>query len=309
MKKWMKNFKFLAVFAMAFFMVLALPARSEAASTYKPVNLSNFAKVKVGSYYFWSETQSDYSDKVYVSRYADGSKASLIYTTEKGTGAGQMLTNGTYIWYVQYVSGGTNKIYRCKMNGKSKVKYKTLNTGVGHGVTLLAIRSNKLYYSVFGNKGGKTEIFQLSVSKKNQKQKSLKTAEIAGSNGYRYIYLHSSKSTTAFRVYDIKTKKTKTIKKSASEYVYYSQIHVISDKVYYVTGNNGTYNLYKMNASGSGLKKLASGMEQAPSDIGKITSKSIWFKESANRWWRYDFATGEATRYSGLAEYLEAIGQ
>jgi hypothetical protein len=312
MKKLMSKFKVLTVFVAAFFMVLALPARSEAAAAYKIVNLNmsfsdaDNAKVKVGKYYFWEETQSDRSSKVYVSKKADGSQKSLIYTTERYKSSGPLLTNGTYIWYVhEDNAAGTYKICRVKMNGKSKKVYNLLYTGFGHYVTLHACRNNYIYYSVYGNKGGNTEIFRMSVKKRYQNPKKVKTAEVYGGDGARYIYLNSSKSTTAMRVYDVKTKKTKTIKKPADAYL--KSVRVFGGKLYYTIWNDGGYDLYRASVSGSSRKKLASGMEQEIDEIGKITSSAIWFKEYSNRWWKYTFKTGEAFRYDSLADYLADV--
>lgn len=299
MKNLMKKFRFFTLFVAAFFMVLALPSKSEAAASYKLVrnipeisNRETDAKLKVGKYYFWAECDRNYVSTVYCSKSSTGVNAKKITQTRSGSSPSNLLTNGTYIWYVESEYGGyLATVYRCKMNGKSKKEYRSFSTTPGRGITLWAAYGTTVYYSIYGNKGDDTKLYSLSVKSKYGSYKKLKTAEVYTSDGGRYIYLGSKKSTTAVQVYDCKTKKTRTVKKSKGENIcsFYS-VKVSGSKLYFATrvSDTGTCKIYQTSLSGKNKKTVASGLTKIPYHLDKVTSQYIYFKDFFSHGWKYD---------------------
>lgn len=299
MKNLMKKFRYFTLFVAAFFMVLALPLKSEAATSYKLVsnipevsNRETDAKLKVGKYYFWAECDSNYVRTVYCSKSSTGANAKKITKTLSGHSATNMLTNGTYIWYVQSEDYGYSaKVCRCKMNGKNKKEYRTFYTSLGRGITLWALNGTTLYYSIYGNEVDDTRLYSLSVKSKNGTVNTLKTAEVYTSDGGRYIYMGSKKSTVLMQIYDCKTKKINTVKKSKNEYINsFHSVKVSGSKVYFATYKNGTsiYRIYVASLNGKNKKTLVSGMTENPYFLDKVTSKYIYFKDFFSHGWKYD---------------------
>ena len=226
-----------------------ITAKANSKNSFKYINL-NDGRATVGNITFELKhkgtigTESEYGIIYYTAK----GKTKVLYKDRAGYVHNSLVSDGRTVYYVK-----KNNSVRCYnlQNGKEKKIFSEIDlmdiAGVGYG---------KLYYNLEDLTSFKS--YDLKTGKRKLVLSDVGAAESFG----RYIYCRPEESDSSpyqLRVYDMKTKKKKTI---SNETI----IHrIISGKLYYVTCKNynmytanpvGTYSVYKSNLNGSGKKRL-----------------------------------------------------
>lgn len=247
------------------------------------------------------------TDKVTYSKYVVKKENGKLTVTNRKTKKTKVLlkssyyisciTNGKMIYYTK-ISNGKTKVCQAKIDG---TRQKTLFS-LPSGASLEARIGSKLYYTA-SDKSDPTLVHLYSCSLKGKSKK--KVASNIGSvivSGKYLIGQPNSGDYSPMEAYSINASTGKK-KKIGNEILCLSKV---GSKIYYLDfssgqfGNKNVFEIKRMNPSGSGIKKVGSGLYiNARCIFTKVTSKYVYFQALTSS---YNWVSYRINIYTGKTE-------
>lgn len=308
-----KYFKFVFGMIASFLLFVFVPVSADA-EEYKQVQVyDGSARVKVGNYYFWGESNKSWSKgfNIYTSKSAKTKKGTFIGTSARyGASTTCIVTNGAQVLYASR-SGNKLTFYSVDVNGKNKKKYGTVPVSSNGWICLTGFCNNRIYYEKISSK-----ITFCYFSTKTKKEKVLiklkEDESLCTLNGGRYLYsISNNKTKSTIKIYDLK--KSKLIKTHSLKKDYKSDniggIVGFSGKYFYFVNTVGDYNgnrvqkIYRCAVDGAGSVKLVKTLKAE--EIGMVNNSYIYYwTENLNTYnesysyYRYNFSKKKSEKIS-----------
>ncbi len=245
---------------------------------------------QVGKYYFWTQKNGDVTE-ICSSRSAYGEEivlARIPFDPQNN----HIVTNGTYVYYVDGTKQSKPKIMRVQANGKKRT---TVYSMKANGVNLAGCYGSRVYFYA-GNTGSADDSL-CSVTTSGKSFKRYCNDAYPKLESSRYLYLRRG---TMTHIFDCK--QNKFVRKLDC----WDSLQIVGSKIYYIDyskGNGKRAKLISASLSGGSAKTLLKNVyiEDYYSFDGSNSHILLYYKNASDQkkaiYSGYNIKTGKKVRY------------